>query len=410
LDKSAQDHAYAIAKDSDGNVYVAGYGAGMGTGNDYITIKYDSAGNQLWVQRYNGPGNGDDVVYGIAVDSAGNVYVTGSSYGIGTGADLATIKYNGQTGAPMWDLSNQPGTISTQQGTPTSVNGKSIAARYNGPGNLGDGARNIGLDSAGNVYVTGTSQGVLGNLDFATIKYNGQTGAPMWKGNPGIDANGAARYDGPGHGDDTPFCGYGTVFNRGIPVDSYGNVYVTGMSRGIGTNYDYATIKYDVNGAPCWNFGPRPGTGEVEVAARYDGSGGPGDEMPLDIALDSENNVYVTGFSYGSETNNDFATIKYDNNGNQLWVHRYNGLGNGSDIAYGIATDSAGNVYVTGVSLGSGTDYDYATIKYSSSGEALWNLADQAGVPAGANSIAARYNGPGNGFDSAYDITAVQIS
>ncbi len=82
------------------------------------------------------------------------------------------------------------------------------------------------------------------------------------------------------------------------------------------------------------------------------------------IALDNSGNIYVTGMSYGSATDLDYATVKYDSSGVEQWVTRYNGPGNDDDIAWAIALDNSGNVYVTGESVGSGTYVDYATIKY----------------------------------------------
>src|SRR3989304_1079463 len=108
-----------------------------------------------------------------------------------------------------------------------------------------------------------------------------------------------------------------------------------------------------------------------EWVARY--SGAVNDvESAAAIYVDAAGNVYVTGLSVGSGTSYDYATVKYDGNGNQLWVARYNGPGNTWDSAKAISVDAAGNVYVTGLSVGSGTSYDYATVKYDGNGNQLW--------------------------------------
>ncbi|MBA3726190.1 MAG: SBBP repeat-containing protein, partial [Armatimonadetes bacterium] len=164
----------------------------------------------------------------------------------------------------------------------------------------------------------------------ATIKYD-SNGNQLW----------AARYNGPGSRWDEA---------RALAVDGAGNVYVTGYSWSDATREDYATIKYDSNGNQLW-------------VARYNGPWNDYDAAYA-LAVDGVGNVYVTGGSYGVGTATDYATIKYDSNGNQLWVARYNGPGNDIDAAYALAVDGAGNVYVTGGSQGARTDYDYATIKY----------------------------------------------
>ena len=96
--------------------------------------------------------------------------------------------------------------------------------------------------------------------------------------------------------------------------------------------------------------------------------------------------MYVTGWSVGLRIGYDYATIKYTSAGDSLWVRWYDGPGNSLDGATALAVDGSGNVYVTGYSYGPGTDYDYATIKYTSAGDSLW---------------VRRYNGPGNYYDYA---------
>src|SRR5262249_44677439 len=93
--------ASAIAVDDAGNVYVTGYVTGE-QGRDYATVKYDTRGNPLWAARYDGPGRSNDVAVAIAVDLGRNVYVTGYSTGAaGTRGDYATLKYD-PLGNRLW--------------------------------------------------------------------------------------------------------------------------------------------------------------------------------------------------------------------------------------------------------------------------------------------------------------------
>jgi hypothetical protein len=91
------------------------------------------------------------------------------------------------------------------------------------------------------------------------------------------------------------------------------------------------------------------------------------------MAIDASRNVYVTGESSGSVTGLDYATLKYDTDGNELWVQR-SSPGSGNDRARAIVVDSSGNVYVTGGSYGDGTNDDYATVKYSEGLPAGWSM------------------------------------
>jgi hypothetical protein len=329
------DMPTAIALDNSGNVYVTGYSFGSSNNYDYATIKYDSSGQEEWVARYNGPNNGDDGAEGIAVDGSGNVYVTGVSRNGSGFSDYVTIKYD-SAGQQLW-----------------------LARYYSRPGNYPDEAYAIGIDRLGNAYVTGTSLFYSGaSYDYGTIKYN-SAGQQQWVG----------RYNGSGNRDD---------YAAAIAVDDSGNVYVTGSSWGSGTYYDYATIKYNSAGQQQW-------------IARYDGPASSADD-PRAIAVDSSGNAYVTGQSVRSgATGFDYATIKYDSVGREQWVARYDGPGNLDDEPHRIAVDNGGNVYVTGESSGSGTDHDYATIKYDSSGQEQW---------------IARYNGPADSYDVA---TAIAV-
>ena len=304
---NVQDIAYAntVAVDSSNNVIVTG-SSDNGTNSDYATIKYSSAGVPLWINRYNGLGNGDYKVFALAVDGSNNVVVTGTGYDVnGSSIEYATIQYS-SGGVPLW------------------------TNRYDGPGNGGGAAIAVAVDGSNNVIVTGTSDNGA-NFDYATIKYS-RAGVPLWTN----------RYNGPGNGYD---------YIHAVVVDGSNNVIVTGEAFVSGSDYDYAVIKYSSAGAPLWTN-------------RYHGPGN-GEDFTTALAVDAGNNVFVTGQSTGSGSDYDYATIAYSSAGVPLWTNRYNGPGNGDDNGTSITVDRSGNVFVTGQSFG-GNTIDYATIKYSS--------------------------------------------
>jgi hypothetical protein len=118
-----------------------------------------------------------------------------------------------------------------------------------------------------------------------------------------------------------------------------------------------------------------------EWVARYNGPGN-GDDRATATTIDGWGNIYVTGWSAGTGTGSDYATVKYDTDGTELWVARYNGPGSGDDEATAIAVDGSGNIYVTGWSTGSGTDYDYATVKYGEGLPPGWSMISLPVTPA----------------------------
>jgi uncharacterized delta-60 repeat protein len=279
-----------------------------------------------WVRTYNGAGNGSDVAKAMAVDNQGNVCVTGYSNGGSTGYDYATIKY--------------------------SPNGDIIWSRiYNGAGNGSDVPNALAIDGSGNVYVTGYSKIGAFDCDYATIKY-GSNGDLIW----------VRTYNGPANAND---------YSVALAVDGSQNVYVTGYI-GAGSSIDYATIKYDSNGDMVW-------------IKTYNGAGNSSDVAKA-MSIDNSGNVYVTGSTFSFSIYRDYATIKYNSNGDLIWARTYNGAENGDDYPNALTVDNTGNVYVAGDNGENTSNIDYTIIKYNSNGDVVWIRT---------------YNGAGNGMDAA---------
>lgn len=307
------DIANAVTVDGSGNVCVSGSSIGKGTTYDYTAIKYSPSGEQLWVERYNGPGNGIDWVFSMTADSSGNVYLTGGSLGKRTFYDYATIKYS-PSGRMLWTA-------------------RYDAEKYN------DEAAAIAVDGSGNVYVTGSSISDFGFLqkmlgrDFATIKYS-PDGRLKW----------VKRYNSRENKQDLP---------KSLAVDDSDNVYVAGLSGlsivGDPILSDLVIIKYNKAGDEIWKT-------EYSVSENSH-------EATEAMALDNSGNVVITGFSFYHHEN--YLTLMVNSSGRTEWSKIYNGSSGGSDISKSVAVDNSGNVYVTGESDNVGSGSDIVTIKYS---------------------------------------------
>ncbi|MFD3003447.1 SBBP repeat-containing protein, partial [Pontibacter toksunensis] len=354
---NASNSARAIAVDGMGGVYVTG--SSVNGVAAYATVRYDAATGELtWVSRYEGPNDSNDQATAIAADANG-VYVTGFS-----GGDFATILYSAGSGAETW------------------------VQRFDQIGSTHDVALSVAVDEAGNSYVTGTSQGTI--LQITTVKYSA-SGEQLWAvqfeshsfaAAIAVDKSGGVYVTGSTYGGEFFSLDYVTVrydaetgeqtwaslfglpnsddIVRAIAVDA-GGVYVTGSSVTESFNTDYGTVRYDAV------------TGEQTWAQHFNGPAS-GEDQATAIAVDASGGVYVTGYSYVSDFNVDYGTVRYDAaTGVQTWAQLYNGPTGGDDRATAIAADNQGGVYVAGSSNGSDGSYDYGTVRYdAASGVQTW--------------------------------------
>lgn len=373
--RGGKQEAKSSAIDTAGNVIIAGYQNLSGTtDDDYLAVKFKADGSGVaWRATYNGSG-GSDQATAVVVDSENNVIVAGYAWN-GRNNDIHTIKYNGATGAVIWEHT------------------------FDGAAHGDDRATTIAVDNLNNVYVGGFSQNAGGNEDYIIVKYGASgpnpDGTPIWQ----TTLNGAAG---------------GTDKLVSISAGA-GGIAATGYSWN-GADFDYLTVKYDLNGNKLWDM--RHGSsvpagikedhgkfvridpaGDVVITgyvsntidkdiytAKYNGAtgalvwertyNGAYDDEPNGLFVDSRGDVYVTGYTWTIDAHNDYYTAKYAGaNGSLLWENTFNSSGSNDDItsATGIVADESGDVFVTGYSITAG-NYDFQTIKYKKdNGTELWH-------------------------------------
>jgi hypothetical protein len=381
--------AYGVASDSAGNVFVTGSMAGamdFGGGtiasagsSDAFLAKYSQSGAHLWSKRFGG--SGPDVGYGVATDRAGNVIVAG--YFNGT-ADFGGDSLTSAGANEIFIARYSP------------AGAHLWSKRFGGTGS--DMAYTVAVDAAGNI--------VVGGLFWATVDFGG--GPLTSAGSYDVFV---AKYSPTGvHLWSKSFGGAALEALGGVAVDPAGNVLVAGGFKNtadFGTgpiasagDYDIFVTKFSPTGSNIW----------VRTF------GGTDTDRACSIAADASGNVILAGnfrstvnFGGGALTNADAADLflaKLSSTGQHVWSKQFAGSAIYSELAKAVAVDPSGNVLVTGscfssLDLGGGPvvnapgagTYDVFVAKFTAGGAHVWSkctggLFDDAG-----NAITADANG-----------------
>ena len=303
----------AVARDSQGNIYTGGgtadgfYLDSAAEDSDAFLTKYDSLGNELWDRQF-GHTAFHDNVYSIGLDPSDNVYLAGNtnSYWVWTDADNlyfgdGFIKKYDPAGAELW-----------YHPTSTTASGNGVTVDHNG-----------------HAFMAGTTGGDLAGTnenpnydDTFLIKYD-SAGVEQW-----AEQYGTPGWESGGH----------------VTVDDMGNSYLLGRTNGslggptLG-EFDVFLKKIDPTGTELWSR-------QIGTTSR-DGSG--------DVAIDSQGNVFITGWTAGSLAAQnmgweDLFLMKLDPLGNELWSYQIGS--NGTESATSLAIDAQDNVYISGQTLG----------------------------------------------------------
>ena len=345
------DAVHGIATDAIGSVYLVGdtlaalEGAHEGDSDAFVRA-YGRTGEILWTRQFGT--SGEDRARGVATDGDGNVYVAGYTSGALEGANAGTfdafVRAYDADGVFRW-------------GRQFGTGGEDVATA-------------VATDTSGNVYVVGSTSGALegsnaGGLDAFVRSY---------------DANGVFRWTrqfGTGGADEA----------TGIVIDANDNVYVAGYVQGLlegayAGAIDAFVRSYDSGGEIRWTR--QFGTGSWDYAEG--------------VAADASGNVYVVGSTEGSLEAlgvnaglEDAFVRSYDGGGALRWTRQF-GTG-GVDVAYGVTTDTAGRVYVTGYTTGAlegaGAGGSDAFVRaFDGSGDLRWTRQFGTGGADVANGIA----------------------
>jgi len=364
LGGSSDDFGYAIAVDSAGNIYVAGgttsadfplssgalqttYGGAdsntQGVMGDVFVSKLDPTGKTLLYSTYVG-GSADDNAYGIAVDSAGNAYVTGATNSFAdfpvTNGALQTTPGGGPNDVFIFKLSPTGSAL--------------VYSTYLGTSTGGERGFGIAVDAAGDAYVTGDAA-----PDFPVTmgSYGGGVNdTEVTELNPTGSAKVLSTF----------FGGNGIDEGYGIAVDAAGNISITGLTTSTDLPVTANAVQAHIASTNDAFVAQFDKAGTLTYCSYL---GGSADEFTSSlgaIAVDASGKIYVTGSTasadyptssgafqttYGGGGSDVFVTAIDPSKPNSLVYSTFLG-GSGDDdkgeFARGIAIDAAGNAIITG--------------------------------------------------------------
>jgi len=284
-----------------------------------LTFPSVSAGTSVseqWHVRW-GSSGAEERITGVVLDSSGNIYAAGNVFYAGSPESafsyMRLIKCNSF------------GNLTWEQTWNSSVF---------------DGCMDIVMDSLNNVYLGGFTKKSYTDINFCLIKYNSM-GVQQWNRSWG--------------GNEEEKC-------MGIAIDSSDNIYLTGLTNSFGTEgngYDMYLVKCDSEGILQWS-------------QTWNGNGS---SDGYEIAIDSSNNIYVSGSIVNQETHySNIYLLMYDSSGILQWNRTWSGEYK-KERVYDIAIDSSDNIYIAGTTKGPGTKGDdLCLLKYDNSGTLLWNV------------------------------------
>jgi uncharacterized protein (TIGR03437 family) len=351
-----EDEGYSIAVDSFRNAYMTGltrsrdfpvagpFQSANRGGGDAFVAKLNANGSALVYSTYLG-GGADDEGHGMAVDSSGSAYVTGWT----DSADFPTARPLQPAKGGFWRNAFV---------AKLNPNGSALVySTYLGGGRVDEG-HGIAVDSSGTAYVTGRTS----STDFPTAPWSPlqsfkSAGADSNAFVAKLSANGSALVY------STYLGGGGSDQGYGIAVDSSGSAYVTGTASS--TDFPIARpLQRDRAGDADAFVAKLNGNGSALVYSTY--LGGSHNDQGLGVAVDSSGSANVTGLTFSPDfpiasplqpanrgLRNAFVA-KLNPNGSALVYSTYLGGSFGTE-GNGIALDSSGNAYVTG--LTSSTDF-----------------------------------------------------